>query len=118
MEAVITKEQAIALWFKFIDSNKVRKDKKGYGPGGYGQFILNFELYGKKLSEVTLITNNVYEQEEFNHPISENCIKALYTPYGQFNLTCEEATECRSAWVNRDQNKGKLPYEELIKVLN
>jgi len=112
MEA-ITKEQAIFLWLKFIDSNRVKKHQMGYGPcGPYAQFILSYEWYRKEIS-MTLITDN-------DRPISEKSIKSLSTPFGLFALTCEEANKCRDAWVERNEQKGNInlnEFDELIKAL-
>lgn len=70
-------------------------------------FVL--QLYGKDISTISLITE--YEN------IYDNSIKKLITPYGEFELTIDEAKRCKDIWDNRDKQKGEIKYEHLIGML-
>jgi hypothetical protein len=116
MKRKFTKEMAIDLWFKFIESKNVRKSTNGYGNGGYMQFILTLEKMGNSIEHLTLITQGLYSNQD-KKAVTETAFKDLCTPYGNFNLSVEEANKCRDAWQYRDKSKNHLDYESLLTLL-
>ena len=107
----ITKQEAINLWEEFIRSPKVLQTTNGYGPGKHVQYTLVLEQDNKQvLGRMNLVTCGP------GFEIKGSSLKTLFTPYGSFELTIEEANELRDQWKNR-QITGVLPIHELLKAL-
>jgi len=107
----ITKEQALDLWSRFIASPRVRKEV-GYGPGWpYSQFVLTLWTGDLKAISLTLLTSNVHG--DFYPQLSHT----LHTPFGEFNLTAEEAEAARALFINRNKFLGIPSLESILEML-
>ena len=111
----MTKEQAIELWYRFIESSRVIKDECTVGMT-YTYYELNLKYYGKTIAWIRLLSTPVFSGHSNSVP-EESTYQTLETEYGKFNLTPQECFYMRTSWFNRDKQKGIIPINEVEKLL-
>ena len=90
------KHDALVLFASLAREGTI--ESKGYGPGGYSQYIVcNGSM------EYTLITCGTYDWGNgfVSTAIDDNSIRVLYTPEGKFDLSISEAHGLRERWNER-----------------
>lgn len=118
----MTKQEAIELWDKFINSNNVRKSDLQTSMSFISYYTLT--LYAKDLEIAQLNLEALgkkflgMDQSEYTYSWKNLPNKWKYkTPYGEFELTIEESNLMLDKWLNRHKMKEQLSLEELKKYL-
>lgn len=118
----ITKEQAIELWIKFIDSPSVRKFDDQPAMIFSGFYYLT--LYSKDTQIATLKLESLgkkflgMDQTQDTYSWKNMPTRWEYqTPYGTFILTTEESDLMRDQWMNRSILKEVPTIEQLNEYL-
>ena len=110
----ITKEQAIELWYKFLDSDKVIKEKNTIG-AAYTYYALHLKQRGVTVATINLMSDPIFIGRD--NEINERSYRQLETQYGKYPLTMEECTQLRDSWVNRESSKEVIPFSDIDKLL-
>lgn len=118
----ITKEQAIELWNKFIESSSVRKDDSQSAMSFTANYYLI--LYSKDTIMAHLELESLgkkfigMDQTEDTYSWKNMPTEWKYkTPYGNFILTTEESNLMRDQWMNRGKSKEVPTLEQLNEYL-
>jgi hypothetical protein len=109
-EQTISKEDAIKLFYLFLQSDKVADEHSNFGMAPYDYFTLILkdrfaERYKVELSSAGMGRNDA----DFSYK------RILSTPYGKVLLEPEESLKLREDFLNR--NVVPVPMNELIEKL-